>query len=74
MPMKTMSVKLPAEISDRLDELSRKTHRPKGYYVRELLMEYLDDLEDGYLALERINDPKAKYVSHEEVKKSLGLK
>jgi len=43
-------VRLPKEIEERLTALARKTGRSKSYYVRQALLEYLDDLEDYYLA------------------------
>ncbi|MDR1187551.1 MAG: ribbon-helix-helix protein, CopG family [Bifidobacteriaceae bacterium] len=45
-----MSVRLPAEVKSRLDELSVKTGRPSSFYVRRAVEEYLDDLEDAYAA------------------------
>jgi len=67
------SMILPPEIMSRLEELSKATKRSKAYYVKEALLAYLEDLEDGYLALQRLNDKNAKYLSHEEAKKYLGL-
>ena len=74
MPMQAMTIRLPAEIAGRLDTLAGKTCRSKEHLVRELLTDHLSDLEDAYLALERLNDRKAMYISHEKVKRSLGKK
>ncbi len=58
----------------RLQGLSEKTRRPKAYYIKELLDRHLDDIEDAYLALERLNDPKAKRIPQEQVEKEFGIR
>ena len=58
----------------RLQGLSEKTRRPKAYYIKELLDRHLDDIEDAYLALERLNDPKAKRIPHEQAAKEFGTR
>jgi RHH-type rel operon transcriptional repressor/antitoxin RelB len=68
-----LTLKLPADLESRLNRLSEKTRRPKSYYMREALSEYLEEYEDAYLALERLNDKNAKYLSTKELEKRLGL-
>ncbi len=51
-----LALQLPADIEKRLDELARKTGRSKSDYVREAIVEHLDDLEDLYLAEERFRE------------------
>jgi RHH-type transcriptional regulator, rel operon repressor / antitoxin RelB len=54
-----LALRLPPEIEKRLDELARKTGRTKSFYAREAILEHLDDLEDLYLAEQRMrNDPQ----------------
>jgi RHH-type rel operon transcriptional repressor/antitoxin RelB len=50
-----LAIRLPAEIEARLDKLAKLTGRTKTFYAREAILEYLDDLEDIYIAEERIN-------------------
>ena len=45
-----LAVRIPKEIEDRLDSLSKKTGRTKSFYIRQALDEYLEELEDIYLA------------------------
>jgi len=45
-----ISVRLTPEDERRLDELARRTGRPKTFYVREAIHEHLDDLEERYWA------------------------
>jgi len=71
-----LGVRLPAEMERRLDVLAQETGRTKSYYVREALLEYLDDLEDIYLAEKRLEDLRAgrsKTYTLEEVEQRLGL-
>ncbi|MGK2940886.1 MAG: type II toxin-antitoxin system RelB family antitoxin [Immundisolibacter sp.] len=54
-----LAVRLPPDIEARLDALAKATGRSKSHYVREALLEYLDDLEDIYLAEQRWSDIRA---------------
>ncbi len=51
--------RLPPEIEERLARLSKATGRTRSYYVREALIQHLDDLEDVYLAERRLEDLRA---------------
>jgi RHH-type transcriptional regulator, rel operon repressor / antitoxin RelB len=54
-----LAVRLPAEVEARLDALAKATGRTKTFYVREAILEHLDDLEDVYLAERRLEDVRA---------------
>ena len=54
-----LAIRLPAEIEDRLDALAKATGRTKTFYAREAILEYLDDLEDVYLAEKRLENLRA---------------
>ncbi|MFZ1986216.1 MAG: DUF6290 family protein [Desulfatitalea sp.] len=54
-----LAIRLPADIESRLDALAKATGRTKTYYVREAILEHLDDLEDIYLATKRLEDIRA---------------
>lgn len=54
-----LAIRLPKEIEERLDTLAKKTGRTKSFYVREAILEYLDDMEDVYLAEKRLADIKS---------------
>jgi RHH-type rel operon transcriptional repressor/antitoxin RelB len=54
----TISVRLNPEVKARLDHLADITGRAKSYYLIELILTGLEDLEDFYLAdstMERIS-------------------
>ncbi len=67
-----LAIRLPADIEKRLANLASKTGRTKTYYAREAILTHLEDLEDTYLALKRLEKPGKRY-SMKEVKKMLGL-
>lgn len=71
--MKTVNVRVPDEVAERLDHLAAKTHRTKSFYIREIIENHLEDYEDAYLALDRLNDKNAKYYSTKEAEKLLEL-
>jgi RHH-type rel operon transcriptional repressor/antitoxin RelB len=71
-----ISLRLPTEIEERLAALAEQTGRTKTYYVREAILQHLDELEDIYLAertLERVRRGEEKTYSLDEVEKALGL-
>ena len=67
-----LAIRLDADIEKRLATLARKTGRTKTFYAREAILEHLQDLEDIYLATERLRKPGKTY-SAQEVKRELGL-
>lgn len=71
-----LALRLPIEIEMRLDALAKSTGRTKTFYAREAILEYLDDLEDAYLAQSRLEDIRAgrsSTISLDEVERRLGL-
>lgn len=70
-----IAVRLPAAIEKRLDRLAKRTGRAKSYYVREALLNHLDDLEDIYFAEKRLEDirtGRSHTIPLEEVMKEHG--
>ncbi len=68
-----LAIRLPEEIEKRLQRLAKKTGRTKSYYAREAILEHLDDLEDAYLALRRLEHPGRRYTMA-EVLKAAGIR
>ena len=67
-----MTLRLPNEIETRLGNLALKTGRTKTFYVRQAILEYLEDLEDTYLAQERLQKQE-RIWSHEEVVREINM-
>ena len=57
-----LAVRIPEELESRLEHLSKATGRPKSYYVREALKAQLDDIEDTYTALYRLEHPSKRWT------------
>jgi RHH-type rel operon transcriptional repressor/antitoxin RelB len=65
-----LALRLPDEVERRLDALAKRTGRTKSFYAREAILSHLDDLEDAYLARERLSRG-GKRVSLEELEAEL---
>jgi RHH-type rel operon transcriptional repressor/antitoxin RelB len=71
-----LAIRLPQSIEKRLEKLARRTGRTKTFYVREAILEHLEDLEDTYLAegvLERIRSGEEQTIPLKDVLKRHGL-
>jgi RHH-type rel operon transcriptional repressor/antitoxin RelB len=67
-----LAIRLPPSIEKRLERLARRTGRTKTFYVREALLEHLEDMEDLYLAegaLERIRTGEERTIPLKKAKK-----
>ncbi len=67
-----LSLRLDPDTEKRLAELAARTGRTKSYYAREALIEHLDEMEDRYIAIERLEHP-AKRWSLEELEEDADL-
>lgn len=71
-----LAIRLPAEVETRLEALAQATGRTKTFYAREAILEHLDNLEDLYLAEQRLIDIRAGHsrtYTLEEVERDIGL-
>lgn len=60
-----LALRLPEEIEQRLNELAARTGRSKSFYAREAIMEHLEELEDAYLAADRLKNPARRWTQEE---------
>lgn len=67
-----LAIRLPDDIETRLASLAIETGRSKTSLAREALVEYIDDLEDYYLAESRARKNR-KTIPLDEVERALGL-
>jgi len=70
---KIITVRISDEIEKRLEKLSSMTKRPRSFYIKDMLEKYLEEYEDAFLALDRLNEKNAKYYTTEEVEKLLEI-
>lgn len=71
-----LAIRLPAELESRLDALAKATGRTKTFYARQAIAEHIADLEDLYLAEQRLIELRAgrsKVHTLEEVERDLRL-
>ena len=67
-----LAIRLPDDIEMRLASLAAETGRTKSALAREAILEYIDDLEDLYLAEARARLNR-KSIPMEELERELGL-
>ncbi len=70
------AVRISEEHDRRLARLADLTGRSKTYYVREAIEQFLEDREDRYIALQRLEEAKrgkTETISLDELEKELGL-
>jgi RHH-type rel operon transcriptional repressor/antitoxin RelB len=70
------SIRLAPETEQRLDFLASQTGRTMAFYLREMIEQGIQDMEDYYLAadvLARVRDGKEQVYSAADVRKDLGL-
>ena len=68
-----ISVRLPKEMENRINNLAKSTQRPKSFFVKEALANYLEDMEDYYDVLKRKNSKNREIISLEELKSAIDL-
>lgn len=72
----SVSLRLPADLSQRLSNLASQTGRSKTFYMLEAIKQHIDDLEDLYLAEQRLLDVRtgrSMTYSLDDVERTLGL-
>ncbi len=68
-----LAVRIPDAIEGRLAKLAKLTGRPKSFYVRRALETHLDEIEDTYTALYRLENPARRWTL-DELEKGLDRK
>lgn len=68
-----LSVRLEESMEMKLESLANATKRPKSFFVKEALKNYLDDMVDFYDAQKRSTSKDRNLISVQELEKSLGL-
>ncbi len=66
------NVRFKEELETRLQNLAQLTGRSKSFYIRQLVEDNIDQLEDRYLAEQRLENP-TKRLSSEQVRRELAL-
>jgi RHH-type rel operon transcriptional repressor/antitoxin RelB len=69
----SITVRLGESVESRLRHLAKITGRTQTYYIKEALIEKLDDLEDIYIAEKRIESSDGRRLSLDDVEQGIGL-
>lgn len=67
-----LAIRISHDIENRLQQLAQKTGRTKTYYAREAILRFIEDMEDEYLALSRL-ETTAKRWTLEELEQGIDL-
>jgi RHH-type rel operon transcriptional repressor/antitoxin RelB len=70
------SIRLAPETEQRLDFLAAHTGRTKAFYLREIIEQGIEEMEDYYLAadvVERVRKGQEKLHTAADVRRDLGL-
>lgn len=57
-----LAIRLPEEIENRLAQLAAKTGRTKTFYAKEAILKHIDEIEDKYLAINRLENPGKRWT------------
>jgi RHH-type rel operon transcriptional repressor/antitoxin RelB len=68
-----MSIRLPKELAEQLDNIARETERPRSFIIQKALEAYIDEFADLQVALDRLHDKSDPAISGKELRKTLGL-
>jgi RHH-type rel operon transcriptional repressor/antitoxin RelB len=74
--MSAISIRLPDDVSARLQRLAQRTGRSKTFYMIEAIQEHIDDLEDLYLAereLDAVRSGHSKTTPLSDVMRRYGM-
>ena len=65
---KAISVRLPEELAEQLDTISKETQRPRSFIIQKALESYIEDYADQQIALDRLHDKTDTIISSNELK------
>ncbi len=69
-----LAIRIDLDTEKRLEALALRTGRTKTFYAREAILAHLDDMEDFYLAEERMKNFRSEdAISLADLKADLGL-
>ena len=68
---KNISISLDEEQIKKIDELCRVSERTKSWLVKKAIDNYLEDVEDLEIALERSMSDEKEYLTEEQLRKRI---
>jgi len=67
-----VAVRLEEDLNARLNKLAKSTGRSKSFYIQQAIERFMEDMEDTFIAIERLETPGQRY-SMDEVKEMLNV-
>ncbi len=64
-----VSMRIDEGLDKRYTTLAKQTGRSKSFYMKKALEDYIEDLEDLHVAVDRLEKPTGIYYSLEETSK-----
>ena len=68
-----ISIRIPDELAQQLNSVSKETERPRSFIIQKALESYIEDYSDLQIALDRLHDKTDPIIPSKVIKKSLGL-
>ncbi len=62
---RTITCRLSSDLADRLAAVAERTHRTKSFYLRQLLLDHIEDLEDLADSIEAVEQPGRRWTADE---------
>ena len=69
----SITVRVPDNLVDQLDELAVSLERSRAYLVKKAMEMYLSEYAEYLIALERLRDKDDDIISSQEMKNILGI-
>jgi predicted DNA-binding protein len=69
----SITVRVPDNLADQLDELAVSLDRSRAYLVKKAMEMYLSEYADYLIALERLRDKDDDILTSQEMKTLLGI-
>ncbi len=70
---KVITVRLPEDLSGKLDDLSTELRRKRSFIIKSALEQYLNEYADYQIALDRLKNKQDTIITSEVLRKELGI-
>jgi RHH-type transcriptional regulator, rel operon repressor / antitoxin RelB len=72
MSTELVAVRLDEKLLERLNRLAKRTGRSKSFYIKQAIARFMEDMEDTFIAIDRLENVGRIY-SMEEAKRLLDV-
>ena len=73
MSSSTISLRLPDNLVDELEDIARETERSKSFHIQKAIELYLQERADLQIAMDRLHDPSDSIIDSQSMRKKLGM-